>query len=111
MLENGTLGFPKNNATHGNMGGFFFAQKNDCPEQPIFYKNLVGNQQPFFFELLNENDSHSHLAHPDVNENHSHLAAAPTRQSAELKFLICGALRQSAKTKCQSEVYARQRPL
>ena len=87
MLENGTLGFPKNNATHGNMGGFFLAQ------------------------ILNENDSHSHLAHPDVNENHSHLAAAPTRQSAELKFLICGALRQSAKTKCQSEVYARQRPL
>ena len=52
---------------------FFFAQKNDCPEQPIFYKNLVGNQQPFFFELLNENDSHSHI------ENHSHLAHARRR--------------------------------
>ena len=48
MLENGTLGFPKNNATHGNMGGFFFAQKNDCPEQPNFYKKGLGSTTKFF---------------------------------------------------------------
>ena len=72
-----------------------------------------GNSIAHFFlaQILNANENHSHLARPDVNENHSHLDLRRRRQSAELKFLMYGAPRQSAKTKCQSDVYTRRRPL